>query len=75
LADQGAQLYQQFNCAACHQPASHMQLKALSERYNTVSLADFFSAPTPPMPVFPLTAEQREALAVYLFDQELKAAH
>jgi glucose/arabinose dehydrogenase len=75
LADQGAQLYQQFNCAACHQPTSHMQLKALGERYNTVSLADFFSAPTPPMPAFPLTAEQREALAVYLFDQELKAAH
>ncbi|MEX1667092.1 PQQ-dependent sugar dehydrogenase [Zhongshania arctica] len=75
LAAQGAQLYQQFNCAACHQPASRMALKTLGERYNAASLADFFSAPTPPMPAFPLSAEQREAMAVYLFDQELKAAH
>lgn len=75
LAAQGEQLYQQFNCAACHQPASQMALEALGERYNAASLADFFSAPTPPMPAFPLSAEQREALAVYLFDQELKAAH
>lgn len=74
LALQGKALYQQFHCAGCHEEQAGNALTALHERYNAASLTDFFSAPTPPMPAFPLNAEQREALAVYLFDKELNAA-
>ncbi|MBQ0760129.1 MAG: PQQ-dependent sugar dehydrogenase [Zhongshania sp.] len=74
LVSQGEALYQQFNCAGCHVPQTANALTALHERYNAASLTDFFSAPTPPMPAFPLSAEQREALAVYLFDRELRSA-
>lgn len=70
LVKQGAQLYQQFNCTGCHQGS--LELVALTERYSVDSLMNFFSAPTPPMPAFPLNAEQREALSVYLFNQELR---
>ena len=73
LSAKGEDLYQQFNCASCHNKQTGRPLKALAKHYNAASLADFFSAPTPPMPAFPLSAEQREALAVYLFDRELKA--
>ena len=73
LSAKGEDLYQQFNCASCHNKQTGRPLKALAKNYNAASLADFFSAPTPPMPAFPLSTEQREALAVYLFDRELKA--
>ncbi|WP_269621087.1 PQQ-dependent sugar dehydrogenase [Zhongshania sp. BJYM1] len=71
VSAQGKQLYDQFNCFSCHEQKIGKPLINLHESYNVASLADFFSAPTPPMPAFPLNADEREALAVYLFDHEL----
>ena len=74
----GQQLYQQHNCASCHaaEPASSTMvakpLANLSDRYSRQSLNDFLLTPTPPMPVFPLSDEQRDALAVYLLVEKAK---
>jgi cytochrome c553 len=61
----GRALYARHGCAACHErPAAGARpLRGLSARYTAESLADFFRAPTPPMPAFPLDAAEREALA------------
>tara|TARA_R110001599_G_scaffold5987_1_gene29595 strand:- start:3970 stop:5490 length:1521 start_codon:yes stop_codon:yes gene_type:complete len=58
-------------CVACHSESPDDKsmaapLVGLEHRYSVTELSDFFTAPTPPMPVFPLSAEDREALAVYL---------
>ncbi len=72
-AEQRAQaqaLWGQYACAGCHAAPGELEgglpLVGLSERYTQQSLATFFVTPTPPMPVFPLTAEQREVLATWL---------
>jgi len=71
--EQGAQLFQQYACGNCHEPqrlrpgATLVSLDQLNGRYSVDELAAFFTAPTPPMPVFPLTPEQRESMAVYLY--------
>ncbi|MDG1772778.1 MAG: PQQ-dependent sugar dehydrogenase [Oceanicoccus sp.] len=73
LQQQGERLYQQYGCGNCHDPerATPMRpvrpLKDLAQRYTVTEIADFFLAPTPPMPVFPLNEQQREALSVYLY--------
>ena len=41
-------------------------LANLSQRYSIDDLAAFLAAPTPPMPVFTLSDEERYDLAVYL---------
>lgn len=69
LYRRGAQLYQRYPCASCHNDDAR-PLTALSQRYSLAELADFFVTPTPPMPQFPLDAVEREALAVYLFSEE-----
>ncbi|MDF1693133.1 MAG: PQQ-dependent sugar dehydrogenase [Zhongshania sp.] len=63
LRRRGEQLFNDYNCSSCHRGAA---LSGLAERYELNELASFFSAPIPPMPAFPLSAEDREALAVYL---------
>ena len=72
----GKSLYESNACASCHE-ASHAEtgvvarkLENLSERYSIESLSDFFTAPTPPMPVFVLDATQRRALAVHLLAED-----
>ncbi len=75
LRQQGAQLFRQYRCGNCHDSAratpfrTIKPIKQLSQRYSLEQLADFFVTPTPPMPVYPLNVEQREALAVYLYDR------
>lgn len=69
LIEQGEQLYQAKACDSCHALATVRSLRGVGQRYNLAELADFFLAPTPPMPRFELDANQREALAVYLFDR------
>ncbi|WP_373079778.1 PQQ-dependent sugar dehydrogenase [Zhongshania sp.] len=72
LAELGKSAYQNNACSSCHaldlsgSSASAVPLVGLAERYTVAELASFFTAPTPPMPVFPLNAADREALAVYL---------
>ena len=73
LQQQGEQLYRQYRCGNCHDPerATAMRpikpLNNLAQRYSLAELADFFLAPTPPMPVFPLSEQQRQALSAYLY--------
>lgn len=70
----GRQLYQRYDCGSCHDPERTapgvviVPLINLSDRYSGRSLADFFVTPTPPMPAFPLTDEERQAIAGYLLD-------
>ncbi len=73
MEQQGEGLYRQYRCGNCHDPerATAMRpvrvLNDLAQRYTLAEMADFFLTPTPPMPVFPLNEEQREALSVYLY--------
>jgi glucose/arabinose dehydrogenase len=68
----GAELYEEFACAGCHEPARAKEgvvavpLQQLGARYDRSGLAAFFLHPTPPMPVVPLDGESREALAAHL---------
>jgi mono/diheme cytochrome c family protein len=72
LAAQGEQRYQQYRCAGCHEQrfAGGMRtirpFKNLSSRYTVQQLQSLLATPTPPMPVFPLSDEERKAVAVYL---------
>jgi glucose/arabinose dehydrogenase len=68
----GAELWQQHRCAGCHVQAEATPgvvvapLRTLAARHTLDSLAGFLLTPTPPMPAFPLTPEDRRALSVYL---------
>ncbi|MDA0789309.1 MAG: PQQ-dependent sugar dehydrogenase [Proteobacteria bacterium] len=70
LNERGQQLYDQFDCASCHASgqSSMKELLGLGDRYDVPLLMQFLSKPRDPMPLFPLTDEDREALAVYLID-------
>ncbi len=68
----GRALFEQYPCASCHDPARAERgvvakpLAGLAARYTLASLEAFLAAPTPPMPVFPLSDEDRRDLAVHL---------
>ena len=72
LAAQGEQRYQQYRCAGCHEErfAGGMRtihpFKNLSTRYTVQQIQALLATPTPPMPVFPLSDDERKAVAVYL---------
>lgn len=74
LSKLGAELYEQNQCQACHyfktdergQQGVRKHLTGLAQKYSKETLADFFTAPTPPMPRFELSTEERAALAYYL---------
>ncbi len=72
LTAAGRSVYRREVCGSCHDPGAAAPgvvvkpLERLAARYDIASLADFFLAPTPPMPVFALGEAERRALAVYL---------
>ncbi len=72
LSAAGAALYERFECAGCHESERAaagvvvQPLAGLAGRYAIDDLAAFLAAPTPPMPVYPLSDAERLALAVYL---------
>jgi glucose/arabinose dehydrogenase len=74
LARDGRSLWGRHRCAACHDAARAepgvvaVPLRGLPARHSIESLADFLATPTPPMPVYALSAQERRALAVYLLD-------
>jgi glucose/arabinose dehydrogenase len=78
-AARGAGIYEANACASCHEaekarPGTVVKpLVDLADRYDVTSLARFFTSPTPPMPLVPLTAEERTDLAVHLLDAERAA--
>jgi glucose/arabinose dehydrogenase len=72
LAERGASLYETHRGATCHDPAFAppgvvvKPLDRLQERYDLDALEALLTTPPPPMPVFPLSAEEKRALAVHL---------
>ncbi|WP_444942862.1 PQQ-dependent sugar dehydrogenase [Microbulbifer sp. ZKSA006] len=64
----GAQLYRAHDCAHCHQ--AQFPLRNLSTKYTAQGLADYFDAPTPPMPNYNFTQVQKKALAHYLLSRQ-----
>ena len=75
LSLKGASLYELHRCATCHDPAqsklgiSVKPLDHLAERYDLDALEALLAAPPSPMPSYPLTAEEKRALAVYLLSK------
>jgi glucose/arabinose dehydrogenase len=75
LSESGSGLWERHRCAQCHDPAVAAPgvvpapLAGLRARHSLHSLAELLATPTPPMPVFALTAQERRALAVYLFER------
>lgn len=67
LFAKGEALFQQYQCVTCHndQPDGKKLLR-VGFRYDLSSLHTHFMNPPAPMPLFPLTDEDREALAVYV---------
>lgn len=69
LSAEGEAIFQRQPCAGCH--AEGMPGKPLVDigaRYNVETLSAFFARPTPPMPLFPFSAEEKRALSVYLIE-------
>ena len=68
LISAGAALYHRLPCADCHAPgaATPVALEGLAARYSVASLTEYFLTPTPPMPQYPLSLQQRQQLAHYL---------
>jgi glucose/arabinose dehydrogenase len=70
--ERGAELYERFECASCHEAARAeigvvvVELIDLPARYSSEDLAAFLATPTPPMPVFPMNPTERLDLAAYL---------
>jgi len=68
----GATLFARHDCASCHDAAHAAPgvvvkpLQGLSARYDAAALDAFLVTPTPPMPAFPLDADERRDLAAYL---------
>jgi len=68
----GAALYEAHACYGCHETGRAeagvlpVPLEDLGERYDAAALADFFLAPTPPMPAFPFSDAERRDLAAHL---------
>lgn len=71
-SERGRRLYSGSGCAACHDTAAPppgvvpKPLANLSARYDVDSLARYLAAPTPPMPAYPMSDDERRDLAVFL---------
>jgi glucose/arabinose dehydrogenase len=68
MAQLGEALYRKLPCRTCHAPdtPTPVPLDNLAQKYSLQELADYFLTPTPPMPRYPLSEEQRQQLAHYL---------
>jgi glucose/arabinose dehydrogenase len=71
-ADRGRSLYERYECASCHDPERAspgvvpVPLEGLRGRYDIDGLASYLATPTPPMPAFPLSDQDRRDLAITL---------
>jgi glucose/arabinose dehydrogenase len=72
----GAALYEEHSCAGCHEPERAAEgvvalpLRDLHQRFDLAGLAEFLERPAAPMPVFPLDADERTALAAHLLARD-----
>jgi hypothetical protein len=75
LAAQGRALYEAHACWRCHETARAeagvvpVLLDRVISKYDRSSLATYLAAPQPPMPLFPLDASERRALAEFLLER------
>jgi glucose/arabinose dehydrogenase len=72
LRAQGEQLFARYRCGSCHgaqMRGSAPPLHNLRARYDVEQLRAFLQTPAPPMPIFPLSDDERTALAVYLLQK------
>jgi glucose/arabinose dehydrogenase len=70
LLNQGQVLFQQYECLTCHNAVDEDKkaLQDIGEKYDIAALTTFLNKPAPPMPVFPLSENDKEALSVYLIE-------
>jgi glucose/arabinose dehydrogenase len=75
LASAGEELYNNMPCADCHAATAltPVRLSKLEERYSVAQLTEYFVTPTPPMPRYELSLEQRSQLAHYLLSRDQSA--
>jgi len=65
----GGKLFREKVCISCHNPNSGLKLlENLGARYDVQTLSRFLEKPQPPMPVYPLSAADKEALSVFLIE-------
>jgi glucose/arabinose dehydrogenase len=68
----GREVFDRYPCAECHDPGRAgenvvpVELRELSRRYDLAGMVRFLAAPTPPMPAFDLSLEERMDLATWL---------
>jgi glucose/arabinose dehydrogenase len=71
LLDEGQQVYTDNGCAECHGDGEgQVDLQDLHQRLNHAQVIDALQAPQAPMPIYPFTEQQYQALSVYLLHQE-----
>ena len=69
-ATKGQSLYEQHNCAECHENGENPKLLTdLNQRLDYPGVMEALTAPQSPMPVYPLDQEELRALAVFLLRQ------
>ncbi|MCZ6501848.1 MAG: oxidoreductase, partial [Gammaproteobacteria bacterium] len=65
----GGILFRAKVCISCHNPNSGLNvLENLGAKYDVQTLSRFLEKPQPPMPVYPLSAADKEALSVFLIE-------
>ncbi len=74
LLAEGADLYAQFQCSTCHADTGEgmKPLESIGEKYDIEGLTKFIARPNPPMPIYPLTDDQRTSLSVFLIESYSK---
>ncbi|NND69157.1 MAG: oxidoreductase [Halioglobus sp.] len=71
LGNAGAALYTLHDCAACHERGENPRLLTnLAARLGYNAVDQVLREPPSPMPLYPLTVQERRALAVYLLSQD-----
>ena len=71
MARRGEALYQRYQCRSCHEyGANPKRLEGLADRLGYGAVIDTLAAPKSPMPVFPLSENQRRELAVFLLTRD-----
>ena len=75
LAAAGAALYEKHQCGTCHEAdlappgVATKPLENLAARFDLPRLEALFATPPPPMPIYPLSDDEKHALAVHLFSR------
>jgi mono/diheme cytochrome c family protein len=70
--ERGRALFEKNQCGTCHVPAQappgmvSRPLVGLASRHDLDDLSAYLRAPRPPMPVFPLSAQELRDVGVYL---------